>query len=219
MRSRRPRSPRTTPACTSGCSGARLTMVVGRFFTVGLACALLHNAIMIAGDWARPALRGFVVAVVRRSSWRPATGCTARWTFPGAERGAHAVRALRAVDERQLAAVRRRHVRAASTSRGCRCRSPRRWSRCCWRRSISSPPAGRCAHDHRTGGPRRSAAGLVSRRGGDRRLAAPRASRFTAIASRATSCGCWRPGPAAARRRVPRARHRRRHRAARRGDR
>jgi putative flippase GtrA len=27
-------------------------MVIGRFFTVGLACALLHNAIMIGGDWA-----------------------------------------------------------------------------------------------------------------------------------------------------------------------
>ncbi|MGH8691148.1 MAG: GtrA family protein [Burkholderiales bacterium] len=26
-------------------------MVVARFFTVGLACALLHNAIMIGGDW------------------------------------------------------------------------------------------------------------------------------------------------------------------------
>ncbi len=26
-------------------------MVLARFFTVGLACALLHNAIMIAGDW------------------------------------------------------------------------------------------------------------------------------------------------------------------------
>jgi putative flippase GtrA len=26
-------------------------MVLGRFFSVGLACALLHNAIMIGGDW------------------------------------------------------------------------------------------------------------------------------------------------------------------------
>ena len=26
-------------------------MVIGRFFMVGLTCALLHNAIMIAGDW------------------------------------------------------------------------------------------------------------------------------------------------------------------------
>lgn len=26
-------------------------MVVARFFTVGLTCALLHNAIMIGGDW------------------------------------------------------------------------------------------------------------------------------------------------------------------------
>lgn len=26
-------------------------IVLGRFFSVGLACALLHNAIMIGGDW------------------------------------------------------------------------------------------------------------------------------------------------------------------------
>src|ERR1041385_38611 len=26
-------------------------MVLARFFTVGLTCALLHNAIMIGGDW------------------------------------------------------------------------------------------------------------------------------------------------------------------------
>jgi putative flippase GtrA len=26
-------------------------VVLGRFLTVGLTCALLHNAIMIAGDW------------------------------------------------------------------------------------------------------------------------------------------------------------------------
>lgn len=26
-------------------------MVVARFFTVGVACVLLHNAIMIGGDW------------------------------------------------------------------------------------------------------------------------------------------------------------------------
>jgi putative flippase GtrA len=26
-------------------------MALGRFFSVGLACALLHNAIMIGGDW------------------------------------------------------------------------------------------------------------------------------------------------------------------------
>ena len=27
------------------------SVLVGRFLTVGLACALLHNAVMIGGDW------------------------------------------------------------------------------------------------------------------------------------------------------------------------
>jgi putative flippase GtrA len=44
-------------------------MVVGRFFTVGLACALLHNAIMIAGAWlgahyVASSLVSFVVVVL-----------------------------------------------------------------------------------------------------------------------------------------------------------
>jgi len=61
-------------------------MVVGRFFTVGLACALLHNAIMIAGDWAGlhyvvSSLISFVI-VVLVGYW-----LHSGWTFPGAERG------------------------------------------------------------------------------------------------------------------------------------
>ena len=61
-------------------------MVAGRFFTVGLACALLHNAIMIAGDWAGLhyvassfVSFGIVVAV---GYW-----LHSGWTFPGAARG------------------------------------------------------------------------------------------------------------------------------------
>lgn len=61
-------------------------MVVGRFFTVGLACALLHNAIMIGGDWAGlhyvfSSLVSFGV-VVLVGYWLHSA-----WTFPGAERG------------------------------------------------------------------------------------------------------------------------------------
>jgi len=61
-------------------------MTAGRFFTVGLACALLHNAIMIAGDWlglhyvASSFLSfGIVVGV---GYWLHSA-----WTFPGAQRG------------------------------------------------------------------------------------------------------------------------------------
>jgi len=61
-------------------------MVVGRFFTVGLACALTHNAIMIGGDWAGlhyvvSSLISFVI-VVLVGYW-----LHSGWTFPGAERG------------------------------------------------------------------------------------------------------------------------------------
>jgi len=61
-------------------------MVIGRFFTVGLACALLHNAIMIAGDWAglhyvASSLVSFVI-VVAVGYW-----LHSGWTFPGAARG------------------------------------------------------------------------------------------------------------------------------------
>jgi putative flippase GtrA len=61
-------------------------MVVGRFFTVGLACALLHNAIMIGGDWAglhyvASSFISFAI-VVLVGYW-----LHSGWTFPGAERG------------------------------------------------------------------------------------------------------------------------------------
>lgn len=61
-------------------------MVVGRFFTVGLACALLHNAIMIAGAWlgahyVTSSLVSFVI-VVLFGYWLHTT-----WTWPRAGRG------------------------------------------------------------------------------------------------------------------------------------
>jgi putative flippase GtrA len=61
-------------------------MVVGRFFTVGLVCALLHNAIMIAGDWAglhyvASSFVSFAIVVVV-GYW-----LHSGWTFPGAARG------------------------------------------------------------------------------------------------------------------------------------
>jgi putative flippase GtrA len=61
-------------------------MVIGRFFTVGLACALLHNAIMIAGDWAglhyvASSFLSFAI-VVAVGYW-----LHSGWTFPGAARG------------------------------------------------------------------------------------------------------------------------------------
>lgn len=60
-------------------------MVVGRFFTVGLACAVTHNAIMIGGDWAGlhyvvSSLISFAV-VVMLGFW-----LHSGWTFPGAPR-------------------------------------------------------------------------------------------------------------------------------------
>ena len=61
-------------------------MVVGRFFSVGLACALLHNAIMIGGDWAglHYVASSFVsfALVVLVGYWLHSA-----WTFPGAQRG------------------------------------------------------------------------------------------------------------------------------------
>jgi len=61
-------------------------MVLGRFFSVGLACALLHNAIMIGGDWAglHYVASSFVsfALVVLVGYWLHSA-----WTFPGAQRG------------------------------------------------------------------------------------------------------------------------------------
>jgi putative flippase GtrA len=61
-------------------------MVLRRFFTVGLACALLHNAIMIAGDWlglhyVASSFLSFAVVVVFGYCLHSA------WTFPEAQRG------------------------------------------------------------------------------------------------------------------------------------
>jgi len=61
-------------------------MVVGRFFTVGLVCALLHNAIMIGGDrlglhYVASSFISFAL-VVLVGYW-----LHSGWTFPGAERG------------------------------------------------------------------------------------------------------------------------------------
>ena len=60
--------------------------IASRFFTVGLACALLHNAIMIGGDWVglhyvTSSFISFAV-VVLFGYW-----LHSGWTFPGAERG------------------------------------------------------------------------------------------------------------------------------------
>ena len=60
--------------------------VASRFFTVGLACALLHNAIMIGGDWVglHYVTSSFISfgVVVLFGYW-----LHSGWTFPGAERG------------------------------------------------------------------------------------------------------------------------------------
>ena len=60
-------------------------MVLGRFLMVGLACALLHNAIMIGGDWlglhyAASLFISFAIVVV--VGYRLHSG----WTFRAAER-------------------------------------------------------------------------------------------------------------------------------------
>lgn len=62
-------------------------MAAGRFVAVSVACALLHNAIVIAGDglglhYAAASLLSFAV-VVLFGYW---LHCA--WTFPAAERGA-----------------------------------------------------------------------------------------------------------------------------------
>lgn len=61
-------------------------MTVARFFTVGLACALLHNAVMIGGDWAglHYVASSFVsfAVVVTVGYW-----LHSGWTFSDAARG------------------------------------------------------------------------------------------------------------------------------------
>lgn len=61
-------------------------MVVGRFLAVGLACAVLHNIIMIGGDAAG---LHYVASSVISLAVVTAFGYLlhSRWTFPGAQRG------------------------------------------------------------------------------------------------------------------------------------
>jgi putative flippase GtrA len=61
-------------------------MVVRRFLIVGLACALLHNAVMIGGDWfgwhyVVSSIVSFAIVVV--VGYLLHSG----WTYAGAERG------------------------------------------------------------------------------------------------------------------------------------
>jgi putative flippase GtrA len=61
--------------------------MLGRFYSVGLACALLHNAIMIAGDWlgahyAASSVASYVI-VVLFGYWLHTT-----WTWPRTPRAA-----------------------------------------------------------------------------------------------------------------------------------
>ena len=64
-------------------------MALGRYLTVGLTCALLHNAIMIAGDAAGlHYLASSIVSLAIVTSF--GYWLHSRWTFPGAERSAAA---------------------------------------------------------------------------------------------------------------------------------
>lgn len=61
-------------------------MVIGRFLAVGIACALLHNIIMIAGDfigWHYVASSVVSLVVVTAMGY----WLHSRWTFPDAELG------------------------------------------------------------------------------------------------------------------------------------
>lgn len=64
----------------------RILARLGRFYAVGLACALLHNAIMIGGDWlglhyVATSVVSFVI-VTSLGYWLHSA-----WTFPGVARG------------------------------------------------------------------------------------------------------------------------------------
>jgi putative flippase GtrA len=61
-------------------------MAIGRFLGVGLACALLHNVIMIGGDFAG---WHYVVSSIVSLAIVTVFGYLlhTRWTFPGAARG------------------------------------------------------------------------------------------------------------------------------------
>jgi len=61
-------------------------VVLGRYLAVGIACALLHNIIMIAADavgmhYAASSIVSLVVVTAF------GYGLHSRWTYPGAERG------------------------------------------------------------------------------------------------------------------------------------
>jgi len=61
-------------------------MVISRFLTVGLACALLHNAVMIGGDrlglhYALSSVVSFCIVLI--VGYR----LHSSWTFPGAAQG------------------------------------------------------------------------------------------------------------------------------------
>ena len=61
-------------------------MAIGRFLGVGLACALLHNAVMISGDfagWHYVVSTSVSLVVVSLFGYVLHT----RWTFPSAARG------------------------------------------------------------------------------------------------------------------------------------
>ena len=75
------------PALTLAFSGGRGNgrVLIARFFTVGLTCALLHNAIMIGGDWlglhyVASSFISFAIVVV--VGYRLHSG----WTFRASER-------------------------------------------------------------------------------------------------------------------------------------
>lgn len=60
-------------------------MVVGRFLGVGIACAILHNVVIIAGDlvgWHYVASSVASLMIVTVFGYQ----LHSRWTFPGAER-------------------------------------------------------------------------------------------------------------------------------------
>ena len=60
-------------------------MVIGRFLGVGLACAVLHNVVMIAGDFAGlHYVASSLISLVDVTIF--GYQLHSRWTFPGAER-------------------------------------------------------------------------------------------------------------------------------------
>ena len=78
--------PPSSKATLRSTASAGAEMVLGRVDSVGLGCALLHNAIMIGGDWlgAHDVVSSIVsVVVVTSLGYWLHSG----WTFPNVERG------------------------------------------------------------------------------------------------------------------------------------